>query len=365
MGILLLFITALCAADTWTTKPDARLDAAFSFVKTTSKHGGLVVLRGGTIVYENYFGLGHRDATPNLASIGKSFTSVAMGILLHERRDLFPQALDTLVLTPKYFPYDVPDPAWRQIKLGHLLAMSSGLRGNSPGRVDGREVKLDPPGPDGAEAMRDAVVLRTGLWTQPGKGYSYATAGVHLVSMVIRHVTGAEMEQYVAAKIARPLGWQQWGFAYRQAHLGHTPGGGGIAARAHDLLRFGAMLRDGGKWNGRQVVPAPYVRKLSRSSPYNPHSPYSLQFDVNTDGHVAGVPRDAFWKSGSGGHALYIVPSLGLVVWKLGGREEQYSQSNTGLPPSPAVDRGERDEMTFPDPGTVRTLQLIVEALRR
>jgi hypothetical protein len=30
------------------------------------------------------------------------------------------------------------------------------------------------------------------------------------------------------------------------------------------------------------------------------------------------------------------VPSLDLVVWKLGGRDEQYSPDNTGLPASPA-----------------------------
>ena len=36
-------------------------------------------------------------------------------------------------------------------------------------------------------------------------------------------------------------------------------------------------------------------------------------FEKNPDGHVMGVPRDAFWKSGAGGFALIIVPSL---VWR-------------------------------------------------
>ncbi len=90
---------------------------------------------------------------------------------------------------------------------------------------------------------------------------------------------------------------------------------------------------------GRQLVPAEYVKHCGRKSPYNPHYPYSLQFKVNTDGFVPEFPRDAFWKGGSGGHVLYIVPSLDLVVWKLGGRDGQYSEGDTGLPVHPEAAR--------------------------
>ncbi|SVE05427.1 uncharacterized protein METZ01_LOCUS458281, partial [marine metagenome] len=40
----------------------------------------MLVVRKGWLIYENYFGLGHREALTNLASVGKSFTSVAAGI---------------------------------------------------------------------------------------------------------------------------------------------------------------------------------------------------------------------------------------------------------------------------------------------
>jgi CubicO group peptidase (beta-lactamase class C family) len=342
----------------------ADFEPAFAQAARTTLHGGLVIHHRGRLVFERYFGLGHRDATANLASCGKSFTSVAMGILLEERRDLFPERLDTKVFDARYLPIPVDDPAKGDIRLGHLLTMTAGIRGNNPGMMQGREMRLDPPGPDGAEAMRDSVAAKVGLWCKPGEGYSYATSSIHLVSMILRHVTGMELEDYVAAKLAKPLGWQRWSFGYKQAKLGHTPGGGGIALRAEDMIRFGRMLLAKGKWNGRQVVPAWYVEHLSRQSPYNPHAPYSLQFDVNTDGHRGGLPRDAYWKTGSGGHALYIIPSLDLIVWKLGGRTEQYRPENTGLPPSPAPYNGERDGMKL-IPDDHRTIELVVEALRK
>jgi len=61
---------------------------------------------------------------------------------------------------------------------------------------------------------------------------------------------------------------------------------------------------------------------------------------VNSDVHYPEYPRDAFWKSGSGAHMLYVVPSLDLVVWKLAGRYGQYEQRDTGVPLDPEIARG-------------------------
>jgi CubicO group peptidase (beta-lactamase class C family) len=324
-----------------------RLDDAFDFVQRTSKHGGLLVARRGWLVYERYFGRAHRNANANTASVGKAFTSIAVGILIHERRDLFPDGLDQRVFTPRHLPpeaFPLSDPRKADIRLGQLLSMTGGVRGNNPGLVRGREVTLDPAGPDGWLASVDAMALgkmdgplhTKTLWTHPGGGFSYATSSIHLASIVLRHVTGLELETYVDRKLAAPLGWERWGWGYRNQKLAHTPGGGGIAPRPTDMLRFTYLLLREGRWHSTQLVPASYVRQAGRPSPYNPHSDYSLQFHVNADGHVGGAPRDAFWKPGSGGHCIYIVPSLDLVAFKLGGRDEQYDPANTGVPLDPA-----------------------------
>jgi CubicO group peptidase (beta-lactamase class C family) len=362
----------------------AALDEAYEYVQSTTKNGGLLVLRRGRLVYERYFGLAHRDATPNHASVGKSFTSIAVGILIDERPELFPQGLDQKVFTPRYFPPDVfplRDPRMADIRLGQLLSMAAGIRGNNPGVIRGKEVTLDPPGPDGWQGMYDPIVIgvedgeaggkRTStktLWVEPGGGYSYATASIHLASILLRHVSGMELEAYVREKLARPMGWERWGWGYKQEIRNHTPGGGGIAIRPTDMLRFGYLLLSGGAWDGQQLVPADYVRKASQPSPYNPHFDYSLQFNVNGRGYWQDVPRDAFWKTGSGGYCLYIVPSLDLVVFKMGGRDSQYSPENTGLPPAPGFvyDGSREDWRAVEEPGVDpyhKTLELVLAAL--
>ena len=364
----------------------AKLDETFELIEGSSKNGGLLVVRHGWLVYERYFGLGHREATPNLASCGKSVTSIAVGILLARRPEQFPDGLDQKVFTPAYLPsgaFPLTDPRKADIRLGQLVAMTACIRGNNPVYVRGKPLAIDPAGPDGWQAGVDAVALgqkdafdgttRTTaatLWCDPGEGYSYATSSIHLAGMVLQHVAGRDLQDYVDEHLARPLGWGRWGFGYRgPGRLERMSGGGGIALRATDVLRFGYLMLHAGRWRDRQIVPAEYVRHASRRSPYNPHYPYSLQFNVNTGGEIPELPRDAFWKLGSGGHALYVVPSLDLVVWKLGGRDDQYSPANTGMEPHRDAPRTakERDgwkQTIDAETAALRALQLVIAAVK-
>ena len=314
----------------------SRLDQAFEFEKETSQHGGLVVVRHGYLVYEKYFGNGNREAHPDMASIGKAFTSVSCGIMLKEKHDQIPEGLETKVFTEKYLPEAFPlsDPAKADITLGQLLSMTSGMHGEggNPGIVNGIDEKLEPMPPPSEPQDQDTSALRVVMWTKPGAGYSYSSASAHVASIVLRHLTGMEMQQYIEEKLAGPLGFGSWGYALHRngTTLPHTPGGGSIALRATDALRLPYLLLHQGKWGNRQIVPAEYVATCGK--PYDPHSPMSLMFEVNTDGHVFGAPRDAFFKSGAGGSGIYIVPSLDLVLYKMAGNDAQFNPDLTGLP---------------------------------
>src|SRR6476619_5436949 len=67
-----------------------RLDQAFEYASRSSQHGGLLVVRHGWLAYERYFGRGHRDANPASASVGKAYTSAAVGVMLQHKRDAIP-----------------------------------------------------------------------------------------------------------------------------------------------------------------------------------------------------------------------------------------------------------------------------------
>jgi CubicO group peptidase (beta-lactamase class C family) len=357
-----------------------RLDQAFEFEKETSQHGGLLVVRHGYLVYEKYFGKGNREAHPDMASIGKAFTSVSCGIMLKEKRDQIPEGLDTKVFTEKYLPEAFPlsDPSKADIKLGQLLSMSSGMHGEggNPGIVNGVDQKLEPmPAPAGPQDQ-DLSALRVVMWTKPGEGYSYSSASAHVASIVLRHLTGMEMQQYIDEKLATPMGFGAWGYALHRngTTLAHTPGGGSIALRATDALRLPYLLLHQGEWGNRQIVPPEYVAMCGKPSPYNPHSPMGLMFEQNADGHVFGAPRDAFFKSGAGGSGIYVVPSLDLVIYKMAGNDAQFNPELTGLPINYEIDHSRDNWKPLPhdqfhdgpvggDDGVRRLLEMVVAAV--
>jgi CubicO group peptidase (beta-lactamase class C family) len=326
-----------------------KLDAAFEYASRTSQHGGLLVARHGWLSYERYYGRGNREALPDMASVGKSLTSIACGIMLAEKHEQVPEGLETKVFTEKYLPEAFPlsDPSKADIKLGDLLTMASGMHGegSNPGFVRGEpSVKLEPvPRSEGSQDQ-DLGALREVLWTKPGEGYSYSSRSAHVASMVLRRMTGMELQEYIDEKLAKPMRWGPWGYATRRGDrpLPHTPGGGSCALRSTDALRFAYLLLNQGRWGRQQLVPADYVAQCGRPSPYNPHSPFSLMFEVNADGHVAGAPRDAFFKSGGGGYGIYVVPSLDLVIYKMAGSDRQYDPTAVGLPQTYSYD-GSRD----------------------
>lgn len=314
-----------------------RLERVWDFTQRCTQNGGILVVRHGYLVLEKYFGRAHRNANPDMASTGKAYTSIACGIMLKEFKDKIPDGLDQKVFTPQYLPEAFPldDPRKANITLGQLLCMSAGYHGEgtAPGVVKGEVVPLTPvPGQNIRDL--DQSSLRVPLWTDPGAGYSYSSPAPHIASIVLRHVTGMELRDYINERLAKPQGWGPWDYCLHRGDflMPHANGAGSTAVHATDALRFGYCLLRDGKWGKQQLVPAEYIAKCNQPLPYNPHTPFSLQFEHNADGHVLGAPRDAFYKSGAGGFGIFVVPSLDVVIYKLGGNNGQYDPALTGLP---------------------------------
>ncbi|MEI9893137.1 MAG: serine hydrolase domain-containing protein [Chthoniobacter sp.] len=131
--------------------------------------------------------------------------------MLHEFHDQIPDGLETKVFTEKYLPEALPldDPRKADIKLGQLLSMSAGYwgEGQAPqGYVMGKVTQLKPVKGQDIHDL-DMSSLRVPLWTDPGAGYSYSSPSPHIASIVLRHVTGMELQDYINERLAKPMGW--------------------------------------------------------------------------------------------------------------------------------------------------------------
>jgi CubicO group peptidase (beta-lactamase class C family) len=154
-----------------------KLEQAYRAVeRSNTENGGLVVISKGYLVFEKYFGKAHRNANPDMASTGKGFTSIACGVMLQEFKAKLPDGLDTKVFTQEFLPEAFPlrDPREADIRLGHLLCMTSGHNGEGPTPSGVIRGTVQPLKASKGQDIRDVdgSSLRVPLWTAPGEGYS-------------------------------------------------------------------------------------------------------------------------------------------------------------------------------------------------
>jgi CubicO group peptidase (beta-lactamase class C family) len=259
---------------------------------------GILVSQRGEVVLERYTAGAGADRATNVKSASKSVLSVLVGIAVQEGRI---RGLDQPISNffPAYFARPDVDPRKRQITVGHLLSMQSGLESTS----------FDEYG--AWVSSRDWVraALDQPMVDQPGGRMLYSTGSTHLLSAILTRATGKSTWAYANEKLAEPLGFRirPW----QRDPQGIFFGGNDMYLTPRQLLRFGQMYLDGGVYQGRQIVPAEWVRESVRprtSSPWNGHG-YGLGWWSKDSGG-----RRAFFAWGYGGQYVFVVPELELVA---------------------------------------------------
>jgi CubicO group peptidase (beta-lactamase class C family) len=285
---------------------DRLVDRLYRDAKMQDTLYGLLVVKNGYLVAEEYFNGGSADRSVYLASVTKSFTSALMGIALEECQL---ESLDRKMLD--YFPEyadQLRDPRKGEITLEQMLQMRSGYPWEefTPGRLD--ELFSSP---DWIPRMVDFT-----LTSDPGTEFGYSNLTAHLAGVVVAKVCGARLEDLVEVYILNPIGGEA--SAWSRDPSGYNYGSGALALTARDAARFGLLYLRGGEYQGMQIIPRDWVKSsLAR---------YST--GIYGDG-LAGL-RDLgygyFWWSatagehdfnyawGHGGNLIVLVPDQKMVI---------------------------------------------------
>ncbi|MHA3772210.1 serine hydrolase domain-containing protein [Verrucomicrobiota bacterium sgz303538] len=234
---------------------DKQVDTMHSFM----------LVRHGQVVAEGWWKPEAADKPHVLHSLSKSFTSTAVGMAVAEGK----MSIDDPVL--KFFPEDAPvdpSPKLQAMRVRDLLTMSTGHE---------VEAKFTPNEPWVRTFLAHPVPHK------PGTHFQYNTPATHMLSAIVKKVTGETVLDYLKPRLFEPLGIDdpEWGSSTQ----GNTFGGWGLKIRTEDIAKFGQLYLQKGQWKGRQLVPKEWVEQATAKQVSNGSDPtkdwdqgYGFQF---------------------------------------------------------------------------------------
>jgi len=287
----------------------------------------VLVVRHGYVVAEWYQNADEKTQW-NVFSCTKSFTGTAYGMLFQdsvEGKLASDRHFDPSGSAYSYVPegYPLTDSRKERIEISHLLTMTSCIKGEDAG-VFG----LHPPegfGPFELALGRcptvDGVWVSE-LWGNPGTKWDYSDPAFAHLALVFCKVAGMELGDYMKRRLFDPIGienihWDRVGG--RNGTIGpHTFPNSGIHISARDLARFGYLALNHGIWATHQIVPRRWMEAATQTS-QSLNKNYGYTWWVNTQGTLwQGVPSDTFAAMGFKSNKCYVIPSLDLVVVRIG-----------------------------------------------
>ena len=270
----------------------------------------LLVLKDGRIVSETYRNNTGPDTRFMGWSMTKSLTSLLVGAALQEGRIA---SLDDTIET--YLP-ELIGGGYEGVTVRQILQMRSG--------VDYDE-RYDFANPGLAASNHiNALVKNTARFVEPartigrahrpGEVFQYKTLDTAVLGWLLERVSGGNtIAGYMAQRLWEPLGAESDGFFIMDGPpgVGREFNGAGFNATARDYARIGQMMLDGGRANGRQIVPADWVAVSSRPTvpEQGGEMGYGYQWWTLGDGSYSAI--------GLQGQYIFVDPRSRTVVVKL------------------------------------------------
>lgn len=303
----------------------------------------IYVWKNGRMLHESYHNGMNERSLHLLQSVSKSITAAAAGSLIAEG------LLDPSQPITTYLP-ELAATAWNGATLQQVLDMTSGVRFTEDYDVRDSDVgKMDyasgwKPAPDGVDVadwptcMWEQILQMQVAETAHGSRFNYRSIETDVLAHAMERVAGKRLPQIISERIWQPMG------AAEDADItvdrsGYGLACGGICASLRDMARFGMMLLNGGRAEGRQVMPEAWCQDIR-------HGAHGLYDEDNYKSWPNGAYRNQFWVEDSTlgrhycfgvfGQMVMVAPDTGMMVVKLSSwpdfiDEDLYNQTMAGL----------------------------------
>jgi len=261
----------------------------------------LVVVRRGRVVLERYYGGATSETLADVRSVTKSVVSTLVGIAVEEGYiDGLDEPITRWLRRPRF-----PVQGWHSaVTIRHLLTMTGGFEWSESGTT---EYNVWIASPD-----QIAYLLDKPEAAPPGTDFTYNSAAVHLLGVILEEATGMPLPQYADRVLFGPLGIPRR--AWEELPSGRVNGGAGLDLRPRDLARLGQLFLQEG-WSGtRRLLPPGWAAEAT--SPTLSAFPGVGPIDLLSYGYLWWLDMDlgAYLAWGYAGQFVYVLPSEELVV---------------------------------------------------
>lgn len=274
---------------------------------------GLLVIKDGVIVFDNYY-QGNEKSTRVIAmSVSKSFVSCLVGVALAEGK-----ITDLQDPVEKYAP-ELKGSGYEGVSLKNVLQMSSGIRFvEDYGDLKSDIVRL--VGSFLTGSINDFVATLPNE-LKPGTFNRYVSADTQVLSMVLTGATKKSLTEYMQEKLWSRLGAEydaEWLTDPKKTEMAF----GGLNATLRDYARFGLLyLNQGRNFKGEQLVPKNWVKaSVTPDAPHlmpgrdNPGSDWPMGYGYQW--WIPENPEGDFTAIGIYGQFIYVHPVHKVVIAK-------------------------------------------------
>ncbi len=257
-------------------------------------------MRKGGKVVEDY-SICPQKTRLNTMSVSKSFVSAAVGIALREGLlSLDEKLCDAFA---EYVPENASEYLLKT-RVRHMLTMTTGLA-NGLFFADWPE----------RYQVKDWVhyFFHAPFDHEPGERFLYSNFNTYMIGVLIEKRCGQNLLNYLRNRLFEPIGIgnPEWTLC----PLGHCYAANGLNVNIDELGRFGELLLRRGNWDGKQLIPAEYLKEatskqvetISGRKEYNETFGYGYQF------WMTPLP-DTFLCSGNYGQYCLIMPGKDTVL---------------------------------------------------
>jgi CubicO group peptidase (beta-lactamase class C family) len=262
----------------------------------------LVIVKDGKIAFERYSSGLTRDKNYELYSITKALTSVLGGDLITEGKISLDSSVKDVI--GRYRP-DLKEAVADKdkVKLRNVLNMTTGLYYDF-------KPPNDPIYYEASDRLKLAATTKPLL--EPGRVFQYMDVNPILATAMLSGAAGEKLEDYAEAKVFKPLGMKHYAWT-RTDEKGLVSGGWGLRLRAVDMARLGLLALQHGRWEGKQIAPAAWMRAMTtgESTPF-----FGYYWWVNNilEGGVKGGNQPEFDTMGFKGQNIVVLPKYNAVV---------------------------------------------------